>query len=219
MSAVGAHPNITLWTYSEVTKMDGYVGNYTVTVKRKPRYINEDLCTGCQECIAQLRLSRSRSSRMSSTRAWASASRSISRSRRPRPQVVLIDPEVCLNFKRGVAHRQVQEDLRRGLRREEGDRLHAEGGDRGDQGRHHHRGHRLPDLRRQAHSAVRLRHLPERLYRAGSRAPGQCLRPDRRRGGPARRQAPESPSASSTASARATRRPTAGARASAACIR
>ncbi len=89
------------------------------------------------------------------------------------------------------AHRQVQEDLRRGLRREEGHRLHAEGRDQGDQGRHHHRGHRLQDLRRQAHPAVRLRHLPERLYRAGGRAPGQRLRPDRRRGDPARRPAAE----------------------------
>ena len=64
---------------------------------------------------------------------------------------------------------------------------------------------------------LRLRQLPERLHRAGGRAAGQRLRPDRRRGRPARR--PDSPrrSASSTASARATRRPTAGARASAAC--
>src|SRR3974390_1738077 len=52
MSQVGGHPNITLWSYSEVTKVDGYVGNFTVTVKRKPRYINEALCPGCQECIA-----------------------------------------------------------------------------------------------------------------------------------------------------------------------
>jgi heterodisulfide reductase subunit A len=51
MSAVGAHPNITMWTYSEVVKVDGYVGNYTVTIKRKPRYIVEELCTGCGECI------------------------------------------------------------------------------------------------------------------------------------------------------------------------
>jgi heterodisulfide reductase subunit A len=51
MAAVGAHPNITLWTYSEVTKVDGYVGNYKVTVRRKPRYVIEDLCTGCLECI------------------------------------------------------------------------------------------------------------------------------------------------------------------------
>jgi heterodisulfide reductase subunit A len=51
MSAVRAHENITMWTYSEVVKVDGYVGNYTVTVKRKPRYVNEELCVGCQECI------------------------------------------------------------------------------------------------------------------------------------------------------------------------
>jgi heterodisulfide reductase subunit A len=52
MAAVGSHPNISLWAYSEVVKVDGYVGNYRITVKRKPRYIIEDLCTGCQECIA-----------------------------------------------------------------------------------------------------------------------------------------------------------------------
>ncbi len=51
MAAVGNHPNITLWTYSEVTKVDGFVGNFRVTVRRKPRYVLEDLCTGCQECI------------------------------------------------------------------------------------------------------------------------------------------------------------------------
>ncbi|MCL5097594.1 MAG: CoB--CoM heterodisulfide reductase iron-sulfur subunit A family protein [Candidatus Omnitrophica bacterium] len=51
MSAVKAHPNITLWSYSEVTKVDGYVGNFKVTVKRKPRYVLEDLCTGCLECV------------------------------------------------------------------------------------------------------------------------------------------------------------------------
>ena len=52
MSAVRAHENITLWSYSEVAKVEGYVGNYTVTVKRKPRYVNEELCVGCLECIA-----------------------------------------------------------------------------------------------------------------------------------------------------------------------
>jgi heterodisulfide reductase subunit A2 len=33
MSAVGTHPNITLWTLSDVVKMEGYVGNYTVQVR------------------------------------------------------------------------------------------------------------------------------------------------------------------------------------------
>ncbi len=51
MTAVKANPNITLWTYSEVEKVDGYVGNFTVSIKRKPRYIDEELCVGCLECI------------------------------------------------------------------------------------------------------------------------------------------------------------------------
>ncbi|MFH2054788.1 MAG: CoB--CoM heterodisulfide reductase iron-sulfur subunit A family protein, partial [bacterium] len=51
MSAVRAHPNITLWTYSEVVKVDGYVGNFTVEVNRRPRYVDEDACVGCLECI------------------------------------------------------------------------------------------------------------------------------------------------------------------------
>jgi heterodisulfide reductase subunit A len=51
MAAAGSHPNITLWSYSEVVKVDGFVGNFKVTVRRKPRYVLEDLCTGCQECV------------------------------------------------------------------------------------------------------------------------------------------------------------------------
>jgi heterodisulfide reductase subunit A len=51
MTAVRSHPNITLWTWSEAEKVDGYIGKYTVTIKRKPRYIREDLCVGCMECI------------------------------------------------------------------------------------------------------------------------------------------------------------------------
>lgn len=51
MSEVGAHTNITLWTYSEVEQVTGYVGNYNVRVKHKPRYIIEKDCVGCLDCI------------------------------------------------------------------------------------------------------------------------------------------------------------------------
>jgi heterodisulfide reductase subunit A len=51
MVSVGRHKNITLLSYSEVEKVSGYVGNFTVTVRRKPRYVNEDLCTGCGTCV------------------------------------------------------------------------------------------------------------------------------------------------------------------------
>jgi heterodisulfide reductase subunit A len=47
---IGQHPNINLLSYSEVTGIEGFVGNYNVTVKRKPRYISEETCTGCGQC-------------------------------------------------------------------------------------------------------------------------------------------------------------------------
>ncbi|MBE3066699.1 MAG: CoB--CoM heterodisulfide reductase iron-sulfur subunit A family protein [Chloroflexi bacterium] len=50
MVDVGNHPNITLLTWSEVQKVDGYVGNFAVTIKKKPRYIKTEDCTGCGIC-------------------------------------------------------------------------------------------------------------------------------------------------------------------------
>lgn len=44
------HPNIELLTYSEVVGAEGSAGNFTVKVLKKPRYIDEEKCTGCDEC-------------------------------------------------------------------------------------------------------------------------------------------------------------------------
>ena len=51
MSAVRSHPNITLWTYSDVVSVAGFTGDFTVKVRRRPRYVREDLCTGCLACL------------------------------------------------------------------------------------------------------------------------------------------------------------------------
>jgi heterodisulfide reductase subunit A len=51
MSDVGVHPNITLLSYSEVEEVTGFVGNFHVRIKKKARYVNEELCTGCGICI------------------------------------------------------------------------------------------------------------------------------------------------------------------------
>ena len=51
MVQVGQHPNIDLLSFSEVEKVSGYVGNFSVKVRRKARYINEDACTGCNLCV------------------------------------------------------------------------------------------------------------------------------------------------------------------------
>jgi len=52
MSSVKTHPNITMWSYSEVAGVEGYVGNFKVKVRRKPRYVQEELCIGCYECVS-----------------------------------------------------------------------------------------------------------------------------------------------------------------------
>ncbi len=50
MVEVAQNPNIELLSYSEVTAVSGYIGNYTVSIRRKPRYVKEGVCTGCGEC-------------------------------------------------------------------------------------------------------------------------------------------------------------------------
>ena len=42
--------NIDIFAYSEVEKVQGFVGNFTVTIRKKARYVNPDLCTGCGLC-------------------------------------------------------------------------------------------------------------------------------------------------------------------------
>ena len=50
MASVRSHENIEMMTYSEVMEVSGYVGNFKVKVKKKPRYIDESKCTGCGTC-------------------------------------------------------------------------------------------------------------------------------------------------------------------------
>ena len=51
MVEVAQNANIELLSYSEVKEVAGYIGNYTVKIRRKPRYITEGVCTGCGECV------------------------------------------------------------------------------------------------------------------------------------------------------------------------
>jgi len=50
MVEVASHPNVTLMAYSEVEKVGGFVGSFEVTVRRKARYVDASVCTGCGEC-------------------------------------------------------------------------------------------------------------------------------------------------------------------------
>jgi heterodisulfide reductase subunit A2 len=50
MVEASRHPNIELLTYSEVTNVRGYVGNYTVEIRRRPTYIDPNKCNLCGDC-------------------------------------------------------------------------------------------------------------------------------------------------------------------------
>jgi heterodisulfide reductase subunit A len=50
MSAVAHHENIKLLTYCEVQSVNENGDNYVVEVIKKPRYLDEDTCTGCRIC-------------------------------------------------------------------------------------------------------------------------------------------------------------------------
>jgi heterodisulfide reductase subunit A len=50
MADVGAHPLITVKTLAEVEKVGGYVGNFEVTIREKPKYVDYESCTGCGLC-------------------------------------------------------------------------------------------------------------------------------------------------------------------------
>jgi len=100
MAAAGSHPNITLWSYSEVVKVDGYVGNFKVTVRRKPRYVLEDLCTGCQECVEAC-IYKEPKFRDEFNLGLGKRKPVFLPFLQAIPPVVLIDPETCIELKTG----------------------------------------------------------------------------------------------------------------------
>jgi len=53
MSEAAQHENITLLAYSELEDLSGSVGSFKARIRRKARYVREDLCTGCGECSAK----------------------------------------------------------------------------------------------------------------------------------------------------------------------
>jgi len=50
MVEAAQHENIRIFSYSEVAEVKGFVGNFSVKIKKKARYVKEDVCTGCGVC-------------------------------------------------------------------------------------------------------------------------------------------------------------------------
>jgi len=50
MVDVSRHPNIEIISYADLLSVQGYVGNFKVKIRKNPRYVIAENCTGCGEC-------------------------------------------------------------------------------------------------------------------------------------------------------------------------
>ena len=99
MVEAGQHPNIKLHTWSEIESVEGSVGNFTVTIRKKARYVDISKCTGCGECW-----NKCPSSKALSTFDYGLAKRKAIYL--PFPQAVparpVIDKNTCLKLLKGT---------------------------------------------------------------------------------------------------------------------
>lgn len=103
------HPNIHTLTYSEVSQVEGKAGAFTVKVLKKARYVKEDECTGCGECMAKCPVTVPDEFDMKLRNRkgiYLYFAQGV-------PRVVTIDPEHCLKITRdrcGLCARTCQRD-------------------------------------------------------------------------------------------------------------
>jgi heterodisulfide reductase subunit A len=99
MAEVGNHPNIELMTYAEITDVRGEAGDFSVTIRRKPRYVDIKKCTSCDLC-AEACVQREK---IPSEFDMGIGKRSAVYIPFPQavPQAYVIDPNDCLMLTRG----------------------------------------------------------------------------------------------------------------------
>ncbi len=98
MVDVAQNDKIRIFSYSEVTDVKGFVGNFDVTIKRKARYVKEDICTGCGLCTEkcpQKKVPNEFNMGMDNRRAiYIPFAQAV-------PKVATIDPNYCTMLKTG----------------------------------------------------------------------------------------------------------------------
>ncbi len=98
MVDVASHPNINLYTYSEIESVNGFVGNFEVTIKQKARSVNLEKCTGCGICTEKCPSRKSKSEFDEGLRTRGAIYTPFPQAV---PNVPVIDREHCLKFNTG----------------------------------------------------------------------------------------------------------------------
>lgn len=99
MVEVAQNEKVHIYSYSEVTDVRGFVGNFTATIKRKARYVDEKKCTGCGLCTEKCPMRKvpdewnmNMGKRSAVYIPFAQAI----------PKVATIDPRYCLHLTKGT---------------------------------------------------------------------------------------------------------------------
>ena len=98
MVEAAAHENITIHTYSEVEKVSGFVGNFTVDIRKKARSVDITKCTGCGVCQEKC---PSKKTANEFNRGLNNRSAIYTPFAQAIPNVPVIDREACIKFKTG----------------------------------------------------------------------------------------------------------------------
>jgi heterodisulfide reductase subunit A len=91
------HANITMLTNAEVTEVKGFVGNYEASILKKPRYVDEERCVGCELCtqVCPVKVPDGFNENLTEKRAISIYSVHAV------PKIAIIDPDHCLRLKHG----------------------------------------------------------------------------------------------------------------------
>ncbi len=92
------HEKIDILTYSEVEEVKGFVGNFSVKIRRKARFVDETKCTGCKICMdkcpSKKGLNAFNMNLNTRPAIYIPFAQAI-------PNVAVIDPEQCIKLKTG----------------------------------------------------------------------------------------------------------------------
>lgn len=92
------HENITIHTYSEIEAVKGFVGDFTVDIRKKARYVDESKCTGCGACFEKC---PSKKNTSEFNRGLGNRSAIYIPFAQAIPNVPVIDKKNCIKFKTG----------------------------------------------------------------------------------------------------------------------
>jgi heterodisulfide reductase subunit A len=95
----GQHPNIEIISYSELDEIKGKAGDFKVKIRRKPRYVNEESCTGCgacaEVCVLADRIPDRFNAGLSKRGAiYVPFAQAV-------PRIAVVDPAACLTLTKG----------------------------------------------------------------------------------------------------------------------